>query len=106
MTLVVPPRKREEGPDVDPVTGVRPGDAPDVVAWRERMATADSKAKYTKRCSTSETINADLKTYRGLGPITVRGLKRATCVALWSALAYNIMQVGDTLLGLIAPHAV
>jgi hypothetical protein len=106
VTLVVPPRERKEGPDVDPLTGVKPNDPPDVVAWRERMATEESKEKYTKRCSTSETINGDLKTYRGLGPFTVRGLERVTCVALWSALAYNIMQVGDKLLELIAPNAV
>jgi transposase len=103
VTLVVPPREREAGPDVDPVTGVKPNDTPDVAAWRERMATEDSKEKYTKRCSTSETINGDLKTYRGLSPFTVRGLPRVTCAVLWSALAYNIMQVGDRLLTLIAP---
>lgn len=106
VTLVVPPRERKEGPDVDPVTGVKPNDPPDVVAWRERMATEESKEKYRKRCSTSETINGDLKTYRGLGPFTVRGLERVICVALWSALAYNVMRVGDKLLELIAPNAV
>ncbi len=34
---------------------------------------------------------ADLRSYRGLTQITVRGLHKARCVALWCALAYNVM---------------
>ena len=39
--------------------------------------------------ATSETVNADLKTYRGMGRFLVRGMGKITCVALWSALAYG-----------------
>ncbi len=47
--------------------------------------------------STMETVNADLKTYRGLGPFLVRGLRKVRCVALWSALAYNVMHFAGVL---------
>lgn len=98
VTLYVPPRERAPGPGVDPRTGVRTGDPPEVVAWRERMSTDEAKAIYAERGKTSETINADLKTFRGLGEFTVRGLVKVQCVALWSALAYNIMHFGSRLM--------
>lgn len=98
VTLYVPPRAREPGPDVDPVTGVRPSDSPEVAAWRERMCTEEAKAIYSERGKTSETINADLKTFRGMSEFRVRGLGRVRCVALWSALAYNIMHFGSVLM--------
>lgn len=98
VTLIVPPREREPGPDVDPKTGVRPGDAPEVIAWRERMSTDEAKAIYGERGKTSETINADLKAFRGLSEFRVRGLERVKCMALWSALAYNIMHFGSHLM--------
>ena len=41
-----------------------------------------------------ETVNADLKTHRGLGPLLVRGMEKIKCVALWSALAYNLLHFG------------
>jgi tripartite-type tricarboxylate transporter receptor subunit TctC len=64
-------------------------------AWRARMGTEEAKATYKLRAATAETVNADLRTYRGL----VRGLKRVRCLALWSALAYNVMHFGAALLG-------
>jgi transposase len=98
VTLYVPPREREPGPDVDPKTGTRPSDPPEVVEWRARMSTEEAKAIYGERGKTSETINADLKTFRGLSEFRVRGLGRVRCVALWSALAYNIMHFGSALM--------
>jgi transposase len=74
------------------------GDSPEVIAWRQRMGTAEAKEVYNKRASTSETVNADLRCYRGLGPFGVRGLDKVRCVALWSALAYNVMHFGAALL--------
>ena len=62
------------------------------------MAAAEAKAIYKERASTSETVNADLRTYRGLGPFLVRGLSKVRCVVLWSALAYNLMHFGQVLL--------
>jgi hypothetical protein len=68
-------------------------------AWRARMGTDAGKAIYKLRAATAETVNADLRTYRGLGRILVRGLDKVKCVALWSALAYNVMHFGAALLG-------
>jgi transposase len=67
------------------------GDPPGVTAWRTRMLSAAGREAYRLRASTSETVNADLKTFRGLHAFTVRGLAKVRCVALWSALAYNLM---------------
>jgi transposase len=75
------------GQELDP----KPGDSEAVKAWKERMRSAEGKQIYKQRAATSETINADLRTYRGLGPLTVRGLAKIRCVALWCALAYNLM---------------
>ena len=44
--------------------------------------------------STIETINGELKTERGLGRLLVRGLRKVQCMALWSALAYNVVHFG------------
>jgi hypothetical protein len=62
------------------------------------MASETGKQIYRQRAATSETVNADLRTYRGLTQITVRGLKKARCIALWCALAYNLMHFGHQLL--------
>jgi hypothetical protein len=62
------------------------------------MASEEGREIYRQRAATSETINADLRSYRGLTQITVRGLNKARCVALWCALAYNLMHFGTALL--------
>jgi hypothetical protein len=62
------------------------------------MQSAEGKKIYRQRAATSETVNADLRTYRGLGHILVRGLAQARCVALWSASAYNVMPFAPHLL--------
>jgi transposase len=74
------------------------GDSEAVRAWKGRMASAEGKEIYRQRAATSETVNADLRTYRGLTQLTVRGLAKAKCVALWCALAYNVMHFGAALL--------
>ena len=71
---------------------------PGVTAWRNRMETAEGKTIYLQRAATSETVNADLKTYRGLLGFRVRGLAKVRCVALWSALAYNILRFAEVLM--------
>ena len=76
----------------------REGDPPEVAAWRKRMTSEEGKAIYSQRASTSETVNADLKTFRGLHALTVRGLTKVRCAALWSALAYNIMHFAAVLI--------
>jgi hypothetical protein len=76
----------------------KPGDSEAVLAWKQRMRSAEGKRIYQQRGATSETINADLRTYRGLGRLTVRGLAKIRCVALWCALAYNVMHFATVLL--------
>jgi hypothetical protein len=80
--------KRTSG--CDPV----PGDGPALAEWRARMGGEAGKAVYKERAATVETVNADLTTHRGLGPLHVRGLDKARCVVLWSALAYNLLHFG------------
>jgi transposase len=99
VTLYVPPKpprnKLKRGTEYEP----RPTDSETVKAWRARMKGPEGKAARGQRAATSETINADLKTYRGLARLTVRGLKKVTCVALWCALAYNVMHFAAALTG-------
>ena len=74
------------------------GDPPAVADWRVRMTSDAGRTVYKERGSTAETVNADLKTFRGLGPFGVRGLAKCRCVALLAALAYNLMHFGEVLL--------
>jgi len=75
----------------------RPEDSDAIAGWRSRMNSDAGKEIYKERASTSETVNADVRTYRGLGPFSVRGIAKVTCVALWSALAYNLMHLASAL---------
>jgi transposase len=94
VKVYAPPQQSRK--DLDPYR-IRETDSPEVAAWRTRMAAEEAKAIYKERASTSETVNADLRTYRGLGPFLVRGLHKVRCVVLWSALAYNLMHFGGVL---------
>ena len=73
------------------------GDSEAVRAWKDRMSSVEGKEIYKQRASTSETVNADLRCHRGLVQMTVRGLQKVKCVALWCALAYNMMHFGAAL---------
>ena len=98
VELFVPPKPsrkaQNRGRELEP----KPGDSAAVRAWKQRMASEEGKEIYKQRAATSETVNADLRSYRGLTQITVRGLAKAKCVALWCALAYNVMHFATALL--------
>jgi transposase len=98
VELFVPPKParnpQRRGRELEP----KLGDSAALLAWKRRMASAEGKEIYRQRAATSETVNADLRSYRGLTPLTVRGLAKAKCVALWCALAYNVMHFGAALL--------
>ena len=47
----------------------KPTDSAAVAEWRQRMGTDTAKGVYKQRSSTIETINGELKTYRGLVPL-------------------------------------
>jgi transposase len=76
----------------------KPSDPEAIQAWKRRMASKEGQEIYKQRAATSETVNADLRTYRGLAPFTVRGLNKIKCVTLWCALAYNLMHFSKALL--------
>ncbi len=98
VELLVPPKParqpHRQGRELEP----KPRDSEAVLAWKRRMASAEGQEIYRQRAATSETINGDLRCYRGLTQLTVRGLAKAKCVALWCALAYNVMHFGKALL--------
>lgn len=73
-------------------------DTPEVAMWRELMGTPEAREVYKERASTIETVNADLTTHRGLSRFRVRGIDKATCVVLWSVLAYNLLHFAQELL--------
>jgi transposase len=68
----------------------KPGDSAAVAAWRVRMGTEQAKAIYKERAATAECVNA-LARGRALVQLTVRGRLKALAVALWHALAHNVL---------------
>jgi Transposase DDE domain len=98
VELFVPPKgartDKNRGRELQP----QERDSEAIRAWKQRMASAEGQNIYKQRAATSETINADLRSYRGLTQLTVRGLYKARCVALWCALAYNIVHFATALL--------
>ena len=73
-------------------------DSAGVAAWRDRMTTPEAAPIYHQRASTVETVNGEVRTYRGLDAFLVRGLEKVRCVALWSAFAYNLVHFGAALM--------
>jgi Transposase DDE domain len=55
------------------------------------MATDAAKAIYKGRAATAECINA-LARGRGIIRLLIRGLVKAKAMALWQALAHNVMR--------------
>jgi len=76
-------------------------DSDAVAEWRTRMATAEellaghpdeAKEIYKHRAAVAECANAQARN-RGLVLLPVRGKKKVKCVALWFALAHNLMRM-------------
>ncbi|MCE9582991.1 MAG: transposase [Planctomycetes bacterium] len=70
----------------------REGQSKAVAAWRRRMGISRGREIYKLRASTAETVNADLRCFRGLDRFLVRTLPKVTCVVLWSVIAYDLMR--------------
>jgi transposase len=88
-TVYAPVQKpKKEGQDPH---AARPGDSEVVAAWRVRMGTESAKEIYKERASTAECVNAIARN-RGLRQFLVRGLPKVRAVALWFALAHNLMR--------------
>jgi transposase len=98
VKLYVPPKPATKPKNRGQELEIKRGDSEAVREWKQRMASEEGKEIYKQRAATSETVNADLRTYRGLTQILVRGLGKSRCVALWCALAYNVMHFGAKLL--------
>ena len=89
-TTVYAPVMKPKDPNRDPHTPCE-DDSPAVAAWRQRMATDEAKTIYKQRASTAECVNA-LARNRGLQRFLIRGLRKVKTVALWYALAHNLMR--------------
>jgi hypothetical protein len=98
VELFVPPKPARNVAKQGHELEVKRGASAALRAWKQRMASAEGKEIYRQRAATSETVNADLRCYRGLTQITVRGLAKMKCVVLWCALAYNVLHFGAVLL--------
>jgi transposase len=70
----------------------QPKDSPAVREWRARMSTPAAREIYKERAATSERVNADLRVRRGLDRLLVRGINKVLCVALLTALTYNLLR--------------
>ena len=69
----------------------RYGDSPQVVRWRQRMATEEAKAVYRQRGSTAEWANAQVSQH-GVSRFTVRGVAKVTSVMLLVAVGHNLLR--------------
>ncbi len=89
-TTVYAPVQQPKDPTRDPHAPL-PRDLPAVAAWRERMGTPEAQAIYKERAATAECVNAQARN-RGLRQLGVRGLAKVRVIALWYALAHNLMR--------------
>jgi transposase len=67
-----------------------PSDSEEVAAWRRRMKTDEAKQTYKHRASTIECVNAQARN-RGLVRLVVRGVRKVKAIALWFAIAHNLV---------------
>jgi hypothetical protein len=83
VALFIPPHtapdRQKRGKELEPQAGDRAA----IRAGKQRLQSEEGKKIDRQRAATSETVNADLRTYRGLGRILVGGLAQARGVALW-----------------------
>lgn len=102
-TTVFAPVMKSKDPNRDPHEP-RADDSPAVAEWRTRMATDAAKEIYKQRAATAECSNAQARN-RGLQRFLIRGLRKVKAVALWYALAHNLIRAA-TLRAEVAPKAV
>ena len=88
VRVYAPPKKREG----DRKVTWKPGTKPEVLAWRERMGTEEGQTIYRHRASTAECVNAQAREKYGVRRFTVRGVAKATRVALLMAVSHNLLR--------------
>ena len=89
-TTVYAPVPKSRNPSIDEHAPHR-RDTPVVTEWRQRMTTPEAQAIYKERAATAELINAQCRN-RGLWQFRVRGLAKVKMIALWYALAHNLLR--------------
>lgn len=82
--------EKKKAAGVDPFQP-RSKDGPGVAAWRVRMGAEENQQVYRLRAQTAEWANAGARN-RGLYQFAVRGLRKVFAVALWHALAHNLLR--------------
>jgi transposase len=89
-TTLYAPVPQPRDPTRDPFAPL-PTDAPAVAGWRQRMGTPAAHRLYTARAATAECVNAQARN-RGFLRVWVRGLPKVRAIALWYAVAHNLMR--------------
>jgi transposase len=89
-TTVYAPVPKPKDPSRDPHVALL-DDSEAIAQWRERMGSDVAKDIYKQRAATAECVNA-IARGRGLTQFVVRGLNKVKAVALWYALAHNLMR--------------
>jgi transposase len=89
-TTVYAPVPKPKDPSRDPHLA-RSDDSEAIAQWRQRMGGEEAKNIYKQRAATAECVNA-IARGRGLMQFVVRGLNKVKAVALWYALAHNLMR--------------
>ena len=87
IAVYCPPTQSKHGSDP---YAARPGDGAGVAAWRTRMASEQGQQQYKVR-SICECIHARWRNW-DLLRLPVRGLQKVQAIALWYALANNVLQ--------------
>ena len=90
-TTVYAPVRHPRNASRDPYVAL-PDDSEAIAQWRQRMGTEAAKEIYKQRAATAECVNA-IARGRGLSQFLVRGVQKVKAVALWYALAHNLMRV-------------
>jgi len=90
-TTVYAPVRHPRNSSRDPHVAL-PDDSEAIVQWRQRMGSEAAKEIYKQRAATAECVNAIARA-RGLTQFLVRGLNKVKAVALWYALAHNLMRM-------------
>ncbi len=89
-TTVYAPVQKPRKPGRDPHQPL-PGDSATIAQWRQRMGTPEARQIYKERAATAECVNA-ISRNRGLRQFLVRGSRKVRAVALWFAIAHNLMR--------------
>jgi len=74
------------------------GGTPEIEAWKARMQTPEAQERYRARASLCELSNANGRRM-GMTQLLVRGIGKATSVALLTAITHDVLAHATTLLG-------